>query len=74
MNNNSNYSFQIILARIAAIREEHDINERIRMLHELNNMLPAGKRIELPSLITNAYIRRALDVILEKAVTPAVSA
>ena len=70
MNNNSSY----ILARIAAIREEHDINERIRMLHELNNMLPAGKRIELPSLITNAYIRRALDVILEKAVTPAVSA
>ena len=70
MNNNSSY----ILARITAIREEHDINERIKMLHELNNMLPTGKRIELPSLITNAYIRRALDVILEKAGTPAVSA
>ena len=66
--NNNNYSVQIIQSYIAAIREEHDTDARIRMLHKLNSMLPKEKRIEkMPSLITNAYIRRALDVIQERA-------
>jgi len=63
----NNYSVQLIQSYIAAIREEHDIDARITMLHTLNNMLPKEKRIEMPSLITNAYIRRALDVIQERA-------
>jgi hypothetical protein len=56
-----------ISAQISAIRAERDINERIRMLHRLNNLLPANMRLEFPSLITNAYIRKALDIILERA-------
>jgi hypothetical protein len=53
--------------QISAIRAERDIDERIRMLHRLNNLLPADRRLEFPSLITNAYIRKALDIILERA-------
>ena len=56
-----------ILDQISAIRAERDIDERIRMLHRLNNSLPADRRLEFPSLITNAYIRKALDIILERA-------
>lgn len=49
--------------RILAIRNEHDTTKRIKMLQDLNNSLPIGMRLELPSLITNAYIRTALDKI-----------
>jgi hypothetical protein len=49
--------------RIAAIREQKDTTKRIKMLQELNESLPAEKRLEFPSLITNAYIRTALDKI-----------
>ena len=52
-----------IRGRIAAIREEKDTTKRIKMLRELNDSLPSEKRIEFPSLITNAYIRTALDKI-----------
>jgi hypothetical protein len=49
--------------RIAAVRAEKDTTKRIKLLVELNKSLPAEKQIELPSLITNAYIRTALDKI-----------
>jgi len=62
-------SLELTQSRISDIREEHDINIRITMLHELNNLLPVEKRMTFPSLITNAYIRGALDVIQERAMT-----
>ena len=49
--------------RIAAIREQKDTTKRIAMLQELNKTLPEKARLELPTLITNAYIRTALDKI-----------
>lgn len=49
--------------RITAIREQKDTTKRIKLLMELNDSLPAEKRLEFPSLITNAYIRTALDKI-----------
>ena len=52
--------------RITAIREQKDTTLRIRMLQELNDSLPAEQRIELPSLMTNAYVRTALDKIEAK--------
>jgi len=67
-------SLQLTQRRISAIREENDINIRITMLHELNDLYPIEERVEIPSLITNAYIRRALDIIQEKAMTEAASA
>jgi len=39
------------------------------MLHTVNDLLPPEKRLEFPSLITNAYIRKALDIILDRATT-----
>jgi hypothetical protein len=59
-----------IYSLIASIRDERNTDKRIRMLEELNNSLPAESRIEIPSLITNAYIRRALDMIEERIAVP----
>jgi hypothetical protein len=47
------------------IREEQDLDERIRLLEELNTSLPAEKRMALPSLITRDYVSRAVDIIEE---------
>lgn len=55
-----------IHSAISAIREEHNTDRRIRMLERLNDSLPVHIRLELPSLITNAYIRKALDIIDER--------
>jgi len=55
-----------IHAAISAIREEHNTDRRIRMLARLNESLPTHIRLQLPSLITNAYIRKALDIIDER--------
>jgi hypothetical protein len=52
-----------IRERILAIRAEKDTTKRIQLLVDLNDSLPAEKRLEFPSLITNAYIRTALDEI-----------
>jgi hypothetical protein len=52
--------------RLAEVREEKNTDRRILKLQGLNNSLPADKQLEMPSLITNAYIRRALDVIEER--------
>lgn len=55
-----------IHASILAIREEHNTDKRIIMLEKLNKSLPREIRLEIPSLITNAYIRKALDIIEER--------
>jgi hypothetical protein len=49
--------------QITAIREQKDTTKRISMLQELNDSLPAEIRLQLPSLMTNAYVRTALDKI-----------
>lgn len=55
-----------IQRRISAIRNEPDTEKRLRMLLQLNDSLPENMRLEIPSLITNAYVRKALDMIEEK--------
>jgi hypothetical protein len=52
--------------RINSIRAEKDTTKRIKLLVELNDSLPPEKRLELPTLITNAYIRTALDKIEDR--------
>lgn len=39
----------------------------MEMLLELNDSLPKSLRLDVPSLITNAYVRKALDLIEERA-------
>jgi hypothetical protein len=58
-------------SRIADIREQRDPETRLLMLQELNNSLPEGLRLDMPSLITNAYVRRALDIIEERMILAA---
>jgi hypothetical protein len=61
----------LLRKRISAIREERDTEKRLMMLQELNNSLPKETRLHMPSLITNAYVRRALDLIEERTVLAA---
>jgi hypothetical protein len=58
-------------SRISAIRNQRDPERRLLMLQELNTSLPEGLRLDMPSLITNAYVRRALDIIEERMVLAA---
>jgi hypothetical protein len=57
---------QDILDCISSIRAERNTEKRLRMLQSLNDSLPDDVRLQMPSLITNAYVRRALDVIEER--------
>jgi hypothetical protein len=52
--------------RISTIRNEPNTEKRLRMLLQLNASLPENTRLEIPSLITNAYVRKALDMIEER--------
>lgn len=41
------------------------------MLEELNGSLPEHAKLKIPSLVTNAYVRTALDIIEEKMLVTA---
>jgi hypothetical protein len=58
-----------VLDLTSAIRRERDPENRLRMLQEFNESLPKDIKLEMPSLVTNAYVRRALDIIEERAIT-----
>jgi hypothetical protein len=59
-------SSEVILKRVSSIRNEPNTEKRLMMLQHLNSSLPEGVRLEMPSLITNAYVRKALDMIEER--------
>jgi hypothetical protein len=61
-------SYHEIMNSISSIRGERNVERRMRMLQDLNNSLPKEVRVEMPSLITNAYVRRALDIIEDKII------
>ena len=64
--NSMNNKSQVLLNRISTIRGEHDTEKRLRMLQHLNDSLSKDIKLDMPSLITNAYVRRALDMIEER--------
>ena len=47
------------------IRDETDIDVQIKLLEELNALLPEERRLVLPSLLTNDYVWKAVDLIEE---------
>lgn len=55
-----------VLKRISDIRNEPNTEKRLAMLQQLNDSLPADMKLDMPSLITNAYVRKALDTIEER--------
>ncbi len=59
-----------ILSLIRKCRyEEHDcIDRQIELLNQINSALPKRLRINLPSLITNDYVDKALDIIEERII------
>ena len=59
-------NLQGLLRRISIIKEESDTQRRLELLLDLNDSLPQSLRLTMPSLITNAYVRRALDLIEER--------
>jgi hypothetical protein len=61
---------QRVLALIAHCREEKNIDRKIELLLQLNEILPYSSRLKLPSLVTNDYVQRALEVIEESICDP----
>jgi hypothetical protein len=55
-----------ILRDISLIRQQWDTQKRTQMLLVLNDSLPAGIKLELPSLVTNAFVRHALDILEDR--------
>ena len=51
---------------VSMIRNETNIDVQVELLEELNVLLPEENRLSVPSLITNDYIWRAVNIIEEK--------
>jgi hypothetical protein len=51
---------------VSMIRNETNIDMQVQLLEELNLLLPEECRLTMPSLITNDYVWRAVNIIEEK--------
>ena len=60
--------FSDLFNSISSIRAEKNVEERMRKLELLNRSLPDELRLEMPKFITNAYVRKALDIIEERMI------
>ncbi|MDQ3836092.1 MAG: hypothetical protein M3270_04065 [Thermoproteota archaeon] len=59
-------TFNQITSLIALCRYESDVDKQIRILHAINSGLPKSLRLQMPSLLTNDYVSRALDIIEDR--------
>jgi hypothetical protein len=61
-------SVSYLLSLISKCRYEDndDVDRQIELLNQINSTLPKTLQINLPSLITNDYIGKALDIIEER--------
>lgn len=50
---------------IQQCRYEMDVDKQFALLQKINSLLPTTSRLSMPSLITDDYIRTALDKIDE---------
>ena len=50
---------------IQQCRYEMDVDKQFALLQKINSLLPKTSRLSMPSLITDDYIRTALDKIDE---------
>ena len=51
---------------LARCRYQSDVDKQIRILHTINSALPKSLRLQMPSLLTNDYVSRALDIIEDR--------
>ena len=62
--------FNQITSLIATCRYQSDVDKQILMLHAINSALPQSFRLQMPSLLTNDYVSRALDIIEDRVLPP----
>jgi hypothetical protein len=55
----------ILSSLIQQCRYEIDVDKQFELLQKINSLLPKTSRLRMPSLITDDYIRTALDIIDE---------
>ncbi len=58
--------FNQITSLIAKCRYQSDVDKQIRILNAINSALPKSLRLQMPSLLTNDYVSRALDIIEDR--------
>jgi hypothetical protein len=58
--------FNQINSLIAGCRYQNDVDKQIRILLTINSALPKPLRLQMPSLLTNDYVSRALDIIEDR--------
>lgn len=57
---------QHLVSLIQRCRDERDIDSQFALLKEINSSLPFHDRIAMPSLVTDDYCRRALEIIEDR--------
>jgi len=55
-----------LLDLVHQCRNEQSLDLQINLLFRINESLPDSLGIKIPSLITNDYVSRALDIIEDK--------
>jgi hypothetical protein len=55
----------LLSSLIQQCRYEIDVDKQFELLQKINALLPKSIKLTMPSLITDDYIRRALDIIDE---------
>ncbi|MFL6479595.1 MAG: hypothetical protein ACJ70S_00610 [Nitrososphaera sp.] len=55
-----------VTSLIALCRDQSDVDKQITILHAINSGLPMSLRLQMPSLLTNDYVSRALDIIEDR--------
>ena len=55
-----------LIETIKKCNETEDIDKRVELIQQLNELLPLEYKFQLPSFITNDYINRRLDLLEEK--------
>ena len=61
----ANDSSSLLASLIRQCRYEIDVDKQFELLQKINSLLPKTIRLRTPSLITDDYIRTALDRIDE---------
>ncbi len=51
---------------IEKCRDARDVDTQVDLLRQINTHLPHNARLEMPSLITDDYCRRALELIEDR--------
>ena len=58
--------FNQMASLITKCRYQLDVDKQILILNAINFALPKSLQLKIPSLITNDYVSRALDIIEDR--------